>query len=82
MSRVLAKAAMVVGAVAAIASGVGAIAGTGLLGATLAGAAGTLSTIGIIGGGVAAALSVAGALTAAKPAGRLATFTPSPEPST
>ena len=75
MSKILKTAALVVGAVALIATGVGAAAGAGLLGAaaaaggTIAGVAtaATFTAIGTLAGVTAAVLSVGAALTATKP---------------
>ena len=76
MSRVLKTAAIVVGAVALVASGIGAAAGAGLLTTTIAGstvagfagvAASTFATIGTLASAAAGALSLAAGLTAKKP---------------
>lgn len=74
--KVLKVAAIVVGAVALIATGVGALAGAGLIGTTVAGvttvagiAAGTWATIGTIATLASTALSLGAALTAKKPDG-------------
>lgn len=73
MAKALKTAAIVVGAVALIATGVGAAAGAGLIGVTVAGtatfagvAASTFATIGTLAGVASAVLSV-GAMLAAKP---------------
>lgn len=76
MSRVLKTAAIVVGAVALVASGIGAAAGAGLLTTTIAGstvagfagvAASTFATIGTLASAAAGVLSLAAGLTAKKP---------------
>ena len=74
MSKILKTAALVVGAVALVATGIGAAAGAGLIGAgigsaaTVAGvAASTLTTIGALAGAAAGLLSIGASLTAKKP---------------
>ena len=74
---------MIVGAVALVATGIGAAAGAGIFGAAAQAAAaagtgvfGTIATVGAIASLGAAGLSAAAALSACKPPGRVATFSP------